>query len=85
MSDTPQHDKLQGVHEFSQAIGEFLEWAETQGWHLGEWRKINSFGDELMHPVGLGKSKILAQYFDIDLVILEEEKLAMLEQIRAAN
>lgn len=30
----PEHEKLALVADRSQAIGEFLDWAELQGWHL---------------------------------------------------
>lgn len=80
MSDTPQHDKLQEIQHLSQAIGEFLDWASEQGWHLAEWNTTHFF--DSMQPVGYTTTNILARYFDIDLNVLEDEKLAMLEQIR---
>lgn len=31
MSEYPEHDKLHAIHERSQAIGEFLEWLNSEG------------------------------------------------------
>ena len=85
MSNTPQHDKLKEIQPLSQAIGEFLDWANEQGWHLAEWETINSFGDQMLHQVNISHTDILARHFDIDLDALEDEKLAILDEIRAAQ
>lgn len=43
-----------------------------------------SWGEALV-PVGLPITQILADYFDIDLRKIEDEKRAMLDQLRKAN
>ncbi len=85
MSEYPQHEKLATVKDMSQAIGEFLEWADDQGWHLAEWHKINSFGDEQLRRIIPNHTEALARYFEIDLDKLEQEKTHMLEAQRASN
>lgn len=82
MSDTPVHDKLQKIQHLSQAIGEFLDWADEQGWHLAEWNTTHFENFDFMQPVGMVRTEILARHFDIDLNALEDEKLVILEQIR---
>lgn len=39
MTDYPEHDKQAKVVEQTQAIGEFLEWLQSQGVHLMTWRE----------------------------------------------
>jgi hypothetical protein len=39
MGDYPEHEKLQAVSEQTQAIGEFLDWLNSQGVHLMTWRE----------------------------------------------
>lgn len=79
---TPEHDKLSTVKDFSQAIGEFLDWASEKGMMLCERSgERMDYYDDLM-PVRKNTTQILADYFEIDLDTLEEEKLAILEEIR---
>jgi hypothetical protein len=39
MADYPEHEKLQAVSEQTQAIGEFLEWLNSQSVQLMIWRE----------------------------------------------
>ncbi len=89
----PEHEKLHAVKERSQAIGEFLEWLGTNGFHLAKWMKVcapdGSAGecdevDQLVQQ-SFNIENLLAEYFQIDLAKLEQEKRAMLEQIRKQN
>lgn len=80
----PEHEKLATVKDLSQEIGEFLEWAEEQGWHLAEWDE-NGFGDQELFSIRLNRNQILARFFEIDLDKLEAEKVHMLEAQRASN
>jgi hypothetical protein len=86
----PEHEKLKAVSDTSQAIGEFLQWCEEQGWHLAEYDSMaESLGvfsdDHQLWPIRLGIEDILARYFDIDRDRLEAEKRAMLDEIRSKN
>ncbi|MDA4133857.1 MAG: hypothetical protein OK454_12150 [Thaumarchaeota archaeon] len=79
MSDAekyPEHEKLKGVQEESQAIGEFLD--------LGPYTLCEHY---TIHWIPVRKSipEILADYFEIDLKKIEAEKRAMLDEMRAAN
>lgn len=76
----PEHEKLAKVRDRSQAIGEFLEWCNEQGWHLAEW--VADKWDDRMFPIHLSISEVLARYFDIDQGRLEEEKRALLQGLR---
>lgn len=81
----PEHEKLAKIKDKSQAIGEFLEWAEEKGWHLAEWVGSPHPFEDRMVPIQPGMIDVLAEYFDIDQDILEAEKRAMLDEIRKAN
>lgn len=71
----PEHDKLEKVANLSQGIGEFLE---TSHYQLCEWsEEANEF-----FPASRSIIQILADYFNIDLDKLEDEKNHMLETLR---
>jgi hypothetical protein len=74
-----EHEKLTVVREESQKLGEFLSWLNDQGVTLC---KLD--GDEFL-PWGNRIEVILALYFGVDLDKLEQEKLAMLDEMRAAQ
>ena len=94
MSQYPEHEKLQAVKDKSQAIGEFVEWLQgTKGFRLAKWEKVpdesvfadeGSEVDELFQQF-INIEQLLAEFFGIDLQKLEQEKRAMLEQIRKLN
>lgn len=82
MDSYPEHEKLKLVADKSQAIGEFLEWAEGRGIVLASWCREDS---ELLHPFPGRKIGLLAEFFEIDEAGLEQEKRAMLQALRAAR
>ncbi len=82
----PQHAKLRAVKEESQAIGAFLDWLQ----HEREPRVLlcnQEPGDNFpgIDWTATPVEKLLAEYFGVNLVELENEKERMLDAIRAAN
>ena len=76
-----QHEKLKKVQKESQAIGEFIEWMQSdQGYTVCE----NPTGEEFF-PVRFNIQEILAKFYGINLNKLEEEKRHMLTYIRGLN
>jgi len=65
--ETPELDKLSGVKDQSQPIGEFLDWL--------------SYEKDVRLPASI--EQLLADYFDIDMDKVEAEKLAILKHVRA--
>ena len=65
----PECDKLLEVKGDSQVIGEFLEWYRAQG---ARTRRGSI-------------EQVLANYFEIDLRRVEQERSALLEAIRAGD
>lgn len=82
MSDYPEHDKLRAVQDQSQAIGDFLEFV-AERYHCELGRPQGSRAE--FTPVNLSVTKLLAEYFEIDLHKLEQEKRALLEHQRRLN
>lgn len=78
----PEHMKLQKVGDHSQKIGEFVEW-------LGSEKRITLViwdeADQMFIPQYTGIQELLAEFFEIDLKKLEEEKRAMLASAQQAG
>lgn len=90
MSEYPEHAKLQAVVEQSQAIGTFLEWLTSEKhmviceWVNTENDSMSTRNEELI-PAGVSITDWLAEFFEIDLKVIEAEKRAMLDAQRALN
>lgn len=69
----PEHEKMAAVKDKSQIIGGFLDWLSTEGILLCKWDD-----NDRLAMVHLSIEEWLAQYFDIDLDKVEEEKKYML-------
>jgi len=100
MAEYPEHDKLHAVVDKSQAIGEFCEWLQSEkgvafmgrehvhseeecGKVSGFWQCDYYKGQrEYFH---FDITKLLSEFFDIDLKKLDNEKRAMLDEQRALN
>ena len=88
----PEHEKVGKVKETSQRIGEFLEWLQSKGIMFCKCT-ANLPPDEVDYiynvvgfvPMQMDINKITAEYFDIYLSKLEQEKRAMLAEIRKMN
>ena len=86
----PEHAKLMAVRDQSQAVGEFLD---NAGFVLAEWfdddscdegRRCPLRGDESdhLHPVTDDIQRVLEKWFEIDGKKIEDEKRAMLAEMR---
>ena len=79
----PEHEKMHAVKDESQKLGTFLDWMfNERNWDLCY---VNDDADYQLVEDGHQIQKILAEYFDIDLSKIEEEKQAMLEDLRRAS
>ena len=79
--ELPEHEKLKIVQPQSQAIGEFLEWAGDQGLYLSKF--VSDY--QQYQPTNENVQSLLARYFEIDLRVLEAEKVALLNGQRQLN
>lgn len=82
MSKYPEHEKQRAIVDKSQAIGEFLEWLPSTGIVFGKW---DAEGRDRMWATRIDIEKLLAEYFEIDLEKIEEEKRQMIDEMRAAS
>lgn len=82
----PEHDKLSLISDESQAVGSFLD---TCPYTLCEWKEASEDPDDEWDggylPVPLAIERILAKHYGIDLDLIDAEKRAMLDAIRATN
>lgn len=69
--DFPELEKLKVIQEKSQAAGEFYHWAIHKGY--------------IKQRMFLNLDKILAEFFEIDLEKIDNEKRQILEELRRAN
>lgn len=98
MNDYPEHEKLQAISDKSQTIYDFLEWVMAErGLSLGEWVPDDSGWNgrvlrdpetrealQRFMPATRSRRELLAAFFDIDLNKIEDEKRAMLDELRSA-
>jgi len=94
-----EHQKLKLIQEKSQTIGEFIEWLQSiKGIRFAELTKEtvkheDIFGRKLSAEteidvfvqLNINIEQILAEFFDINLDKIEQEKCAMLEEFRRLN
>ena len=73
------------VTQKSQAIGEFLEWLDSNGVVLARWNQGSRMDNDELTPIGTTTEKLLAEFFNIDLNKVEKEKQAILEYQRKLN
>lgn len=79
-------EKISAVKEKSQAIGEFLEWARSEGFFLASWQHFGNpepEGYDRLVASNKTTNQWLAEYFEIDLNKAEEERQALLDEVRA--
>lgn len=75
----PECKKMAAVKNESQAIGSFLDWLE------GEDLFICNLEKEEYRPIHTTIEKLLAEYFEIDLDKVEEERRQILDELRSHN
>ena len=78
----PEHDKLSKIKEQSQWLGGFIDWLNHEKIYTIAEYCDDDYGCQRLVPAHKSIEKWLADYFKIDLSKLEEEKLAMLAEIR---
>ena len=81
-------EKINDVHERSQAIGEFLEWLYSSKKYCiarsltDEEEESDEWEEDALIAVQAPTEELLAEFFKIDLVQAEKERRELLEQIR---
>ena len=91
---TPECDKMLAVKDKSQAIGEFITWLREKGVVLAEYHEHTDAcgsiswpecGIHSVQPVAYHYDieQLLVEYFEIDMNKVDQEKRAILEDLRA--
>lgn len=82
--DTPELEKMKAHQPESQIIGSFLDWLTNEkNREICTWDTTRH--REEFRPVGKTIEQTLAEYFDVDLKKVEEERRAVLEYAREIN
>jgi hypothetical protein len=77
----PEHEKLAAIPEpIRQTVGDFIGWLEEQGMTLCTFDNRR----EEFYPAWRSRENLMAAFFEIDMDMIEDEKRAMLDAIRAA-
>lgn len=95
MSETSELDKMLAVQADSQIIGEFLEWAQYNGYHFTKTQTVKAEGHHLFTnksyeydrdiEVPVGIEEALAHYYEIDLDKARAEQDAVYARLREAS
>jgi hypothetical protein len=82
---TPELDKRHAVIESgaSDTLTEFYDWLNERGWLLARW-EVDGNENEYLEPVYTRPEQLFAEFFGIDLNLIETERLAILEELRGA-
>ncbi len=84
MTKYPEHEKLKALNGANQTVGDFIEWLFGK-YELAEWNTNQELSEDELVPAHRSRDGLLAEFFNIDQNRLEEEKRAMLDEIRRAN
>ncbi len=82
MSKYPECEKMSAVKDKSQAIGEFLEWLGSEKEvFLAKW-ELDEYEDEYITRFLYSAEKLLAEFFNIDLNKVEQERRQILSELK---
>ena len=79
MINTPELDKMVKIQEKSQTIGEFLSFMESEK-HYMLCKRSGEFNE--FSPVRRLKEDLIAEFFNIDLKKVEQEKRSLLKEVQ---
>lgn len=81
----PMHEKLKALGTGRGTVQSFIDWLyDEKEWFIAEPDRSLKIDERLM-PVRLRREDIMAEFFEIDLTVLDDEKRAMLDRCRELN
>lgn len=83
----PMHEKLKALGTDKLTVQRFIDWLfDEKEWEICEEAEYErgEYGDRLV-PIRKRREDIMAEFFEIDLTVLDDEKRAMLDNIRKLN
>ena len=76
-------EKMATAAEKSATLSEFLDWLRSNQYVLAKYNeRPQQLGDDDLLPVRIGNEQLLADFFGIDLKKVEEERSALLQQLK---
>lgn len=82
-------EKMRLAQKSSRVLTDFLDWLSENGYAICRWQDYVRHSDELgdytpscWHPKRNSHEQLLADFFNIDMKKIEEERRALLESIR---
>lgn len=80
---SPECEKMYKVAGDSQTIGAFLDWLQNEKeLVIAEWVKSSNQYDDSLVPTQFNIEAVLAEYYEIDLEVVEQECRANLKYCR---
>jgi hypothetical protein len=83
--ETPELNKRSTVLDDAHKIGEFLDWLSGKGIWLARYQRWEDYRDEMLTIISTSNEQLLADYFVIDLLKIDQEQKAILEWIRSQS
>ena len=80
----PELAKLSEAHDSMMSIRDFIDWLENNGMGICESNENNDDGEPAYYGIG-DTEKVIADYHDIDLKLVEKERVALLDKIRRSS
>lgn len=77
----PEHEKLSAIRDKTQICGEFLEWLREE--KEARLCVVNEYDEYI--PLYTRVEDLLAEFFEIDLNILQKEKDKMYKELQKCN
>ena len=77
----PEHEKLKARQRDVGLLSEFIDFLAEQGWELAQFNDK----DERLWPIHKRPEEIIGLFLEVDPKKLEQEKQAMLAEIRKLN
>ena len=84
----PECEKLAKVSKESQVVGEFLEWLQNEKEiALAKWAQVEGsvFSNSNLFLVHDSTESLLAEFFEIDMNKVEEERQQILKELRESK
>lgn len=78
----PTLERMKEIEEQSQLLGEFLEWLHSKYFMIDKKSKFETAKIPFGFDSFIDIEKLLAEYFGIDLVEAEKERLQILSDLR---
>jgi hypothetical protein len=80
-----ESEKLKAISEQSQLCGEFLEWLMSKYNLIDRNEKFETPSIPIGFSSFVKIDNLLAEFFDIDMSLVEKERIQMIEEMRNRN